>query len=345
MTQRSATRLLRAKALNGAGALAMFQTDYDAAKAFLTEGLALYQELGDEEGIASCLTYLGYTATLGHRDDIPVMDLLEEALEIKPRLEDRRTVAHLLVLAGIVAGVLREDLDESAALHEEALATFREIRDVQGTGICLYNLGLIETIRGSPARAKALLRELMRLGRGLRSKLDTLHAVYGLAAAAASEGRVVRAVHLWGVSEAMQEADNTKIAPSAYAAVGYEERLAAARSQLGETSFEEAWAEGRAMSRDEAAEYALTEDEPAPALAAEKPRASLTHREEEVAVLIAHGLTNRRIAGELVLSERTVTTHVGRILKKLKLSSREEVATWINGRRSYGKGDGTAEGI
>lgn len=338
MTQSSATLLLRAKALNVAGALAMLQTDYEAAKAFLEEGLALYRKLVDEEGIASCLTYLGYTGTLGHRGDIPIVNFLEEALELRPRLGNRRTVAHLLVLSGIVAGALRDDWDEAAALHEEALATFREIRDAQGIGLCLYDLGLIETIRSSPSRAKVLLRELMRLGRGLRSKQDTLHAFFGLAAAAASEGRTVRAVRIWGISEAMQEADNTKIAPVAYASVGYEERLTTARSQLGDASFEEAWAEGKVMTRDEAIKYALIE-EPVPiSVPEESPThtltASLTRREEEVAALVARGLTNRRIAEEISISERTAATHVGRILKKLNLRSREQVATWAAGQRS-----------
>ncbi len=328
MTQSAAAILLRAKALNGAGALAMYQTDYEAAKAFLTEGLDLYRELGNEEGVASCLTYLGYTGALGFRDDIPVVDLLEEALEIKPRLEDRRTVAHLLVLAGIVAGVLRADWDESVALHEEALAMFREIRDTQGIGICLYNLGLIETIRGELARAKTLLWELMRLGGELYSKLDALHAFFGLAAVAASEGRTTRAVRLWGVVEAMQNTDDTRITPSAYAAVDYEGRLAAARSQLGDATFEETWAEGNDMKQGEAVGYALEEGEPlrGPDPVSETPLVTLTRREEEIAALVVLGFTNRRIASELSISERTVTTHVGRILKKLNLRSREQVA-------------------
>ena len=47
---------------------------------------------------------------------------------------------------------------------------------------------------------------------------------------------------------------------------------------------------------------------------------------------MARGLTNRWIAKELVLSERTVENHVRNILKKLKLSSRSEVAAWVEAR-------------
>ena len=51
------------------------------------------------------------------------------------------------------------------------------------------------------------------------------------------------------------------------------------------------------------------------------------HRERrEVALLVARGFTNRRIAKELSISQRTVDTHVGRILQKLGIDSRELVA-------------------
>ena len=53
----------------------------------------------------------------------------------------------------------------------------------------------------------------------------------------------------------------------------------------------------------------------------------LTPRESEVATLIAHALTNRQIARRLVLSERTVETHVRHILAKLGLRTRTEIAT------------------
>jgi DNA-binding NarL/FixJ family response regulator len=54
----------------------------------------------------------------------------------------------------------------------------------------------------------------------------------------------------------------------------------------------------------------------------------LTAREREVAALVARGLSNREIADELVLGERTIETHVGNILGKLDFSSRAQVAAW-----------------
>ena len=55
----------------------------------------------------------------------------------------------------------------------------------------------------------------------------------------------------------------------------------------------------------------------------------LTRREREIAELISRGLTNRQIAARLFISERTVDTHVGRILAKLGCATRAQVAAIV----------------
>ncbi len=58
----------------------------------------------------------------------------------------------------------------------------------------------------------------------------------------------------------------------------------------------------------------------------------LTRRELEVADLVAQGLTNREIAADLCLSERTAQNHVQHILTKLGLSNRTQITAWVSGR-------------
>ena len=59
---------------------------------------------------------------------------------------------------------------------------------------------------------------------------------------------------------------------------------------------------------------------------------ALTPREREVLRLIARGYTYREAAQELVLSDRTIETHVSSVLRKLQLSNRRELARWASSR-------------
>jgi len=60
---------------------------------------------------------------------------------------------------------------------------------------------------------------------------------------------------------------------------------------------------------------------------------SLTQREREVLRLIARGYAYKEIAGELVISVRTVESHVSSVLRKLQLSNRRELSRWATARR------------
>lgn len=88
------------------------------------------------------------------------------------------------------------------------------------------------------------------------------------------------------------------------------------------------------MTFEEATGYALSEkSQYTKAPTRQQPAggrdANLTRHQREIADLVARGMTNRRIAEELRLSEHTVATHVSRILKKLGLRSRVQIAAWV----------------
>lgn len=87
------------------------------------------------------------------------------------------------------------------------------------------------------------------------------------------------------------------------------------------------------MMPEQAIAYSFTAEYPVlPPPAALRPgrsSAPLTPREEEVAILVSRGLTNRQIASELFISEHTVATHITRILKRLALRSRSRLSAWV----------------
>jgi predicted ATPase/DNA-binding CsgD family transcriptional regulator len=329
----------RARALNATAGLALYQADYRASKALMEEALALYRELGDKEGIAAGLTDLGLVAVLGQRDDIPLQAVLEELGKLKPELENRNTVAYLHMLEGLIA-LGRDDLEHSVTLHEQSLELFREIHNTQGIITCLGHLGLLALIRGDYESAPILLRESLRLAWELDYKQSIQHGLYTLACVTARREQLVRAARLWGAVEGMEEAYGAHLTPVILSLTNYEGHLSRGRSQLGEEGFAVAWAGGKAMSLEQAIEYALSDEEeerefptlvPVPEQQRqhdERPE-KLTRREREVALLVARGLTNRQIASELSVSRNTANNHVARILRKLGLRSRAQIAAWV----------------
>jgi non-specific serine/threonine protein kinase len=100
------------------------------------------------------------------------------------------------------------------------------------------------------------------------------------------------------------------------------------RRGLDESSYEEALGRGRRLTHDEALAFALQECRE-PATPRQDGETQLTRREQEVAVLVARGLSNRDIAKSLVISQRTAESHVANILTKQGFTSRAQIAAWI----------------
>jgi non-specific serine/threonine protein kinase len=225
------------------------------------------------------------------------------------------------------------DLGRAEKLTEEGVALLRELGAVGAqAAIGLCNLGWIVLLQDDPGRAADLYEESLALAGHTGMNGLILSVVEGCACVAGARSEGERAAQLWGAAQALHEGKSIPRDTDWLAEA--EARIAALRSGLGEKAWEAAFAKGKAMGLDEAVEYALSEGEPAattlsapeqPSVGAQSP--NLTRREREVAKLVAQGLTNRQIAEALFVSERTVDHHVSNILKKLSLSSREQVAS------------------
>ena len=99
--------------------------------------------------------------------------------------------------------------------------------------------------------------------------------------------------------------------------------MAAVRDALGEKDFDSAWAEGAALSTEEAIAYAQRgrgqRKRPATGWA------SLTPAEHDVVQLVSEGLGNKDIATRLFISPRTVQTHLTHVYTKLGLTTRVQL--------------------
>jgi predicted ATPase/DNA-binding CsgD family transcriptional regulator len=321
-TDTSAT-LARAKALHGAGVIATFQDDCGRAKALIEEGVVLFRALGDKEGIAYSLVSLCTVAMSCQRADIPIGTLLEEIKGLSAEIENRRTVGHMLNLEGGVA-LARGEREQALELWEESLELFRELQDAFGIITCLTNIGLLTLGRSDNEAAAARLRESLCRARELDHKMIIQYCLTGLGGVAASQGDLISAARLWGAAEVMGEVYGSRFTRASHALIDYEGRLAAARSQVDAATWDDAWTEGRAMSTEQAVEFALDQELVSEPITQDAYPAGLSAREIEVLLLVATGLSNAEVAEKLFLSSRTVDWHLGSIYRKLGIHSRAE---------------------
>jgi DNA-binding CsgD family transcriptional regulator len=143
-----------------------------------------------------------------------------------------------------------------------------------------------------------------------------------LASLAVEAGSHREAARLFGAAEHSRLQTGMVRYPIYQAA--YDSSLHELKNALSEEDFEAAWAEGMALSTDEAIAYAQRGR-------GERKRpssgwASLTPAELDVVRLVSEGLGNKDVAARLFVSPRTVQSHLTRVYTKLELSSRVQLA-------------------
>ena len=297
----------------------------------LTEALDLYTEIGDQPGMLATVDNLGHA--LAHHADPETAAVVKA--EVETLLADsgeRAVAAHLAHFLGLVA-VAEKDLVEMRLRLKEALAIYRELEDTRNVALCLPSLGIVTLVLRDFEEAEKLFEEGLAWERRLKYKTLIFFHLMGLAAVATHRDHLRRAAKLYGASEALREAIGLSPKPFGRITYDYEGYLATVRAGLDEPDFDAAWSEGRAMSLDQAIEYALSAEKPSatpPSSATTQPSppsapehtAGLTSREVEVLGLVATGMTSAQVATELFSGTRTVDTHLTSIYHKLGVSSR-----------------------
>jgi DNA-binding CsgD family transcriptional regulator/tetratricopeptide (TPR) repeat protein len=333
-----------AGALWWAARLANKAGDYVGAAARGEEALAVWREVDDREGIAATLSLLGvYRRELGAFE--AARSALDEALAIYRELGDRRETAAALVRLGELAQA-QGDLDRARSCFAERVALQAELGE---PSIRLpHHLGALAFDAGDYAAARRWFRESLAVQRELGSWEWTHSSLADLASLAAAEGPPERALYLAGAGARASEQIGVTLQPTEQRRL--DPWLARAREALGEEAARAAWDRGRAAPIEQVVAEAL-EDTAAAGAAAAPARpgvsagTSLTRREREVAELIARGVhRDREIAAALTIAETTAGVHVQRILAKLGLHSRWEIAAWMNQPRDRGMPTGRATG-
>jgi non-specific serine/threonine protein kinase len=329
---------VRAYALERAGFLSMFLNKHEQSTAFFEQSLALYRELGDTKGITTQLYSLAWMAQL-RGDYSQAVRLAQQSLALARELGDKWSQAAALYNLGEVA-YLQGNLVQAAAFFEENVALCREMGNLWALGVRLTRLGQIVHAQGDSQRALELMKESLVVGWQAKHPLGIAEALTALASLARAQREPSRAARLLAAVMALRESTGTVMLPNYEQE--YEHEVAAVRAQLDARTFESAWKEGQGMTVEQAMAYvgvpppAPLEEPPRPSLtpaqAAKQAYEGLTRREREVAALVAQGKSNREIATKLVVDIKTVEAHISRILNKLDLTSRTQIALWARNK-------------
>lgn len=301
-------------ALIGIGQMAERQGDYLSARRLFEEGLNVFKELGDKWGISGALYCLA-CAYMGLRDYTSARAALEEDLALTEELGTTGDAAEALEKLG-KAAYFQSDYEGAHLLYKRGLSLSKGLGDKMGIARCLVDLAGVMVV-ATPAT-----------GRQAKGK--------GAAENAMHPAPTVSAARLLGAAQVLLESVGFQLDPEDQELFdGY---IAAARAQLGEQTFAKAWVEGQAMTIDQAIAYALavpvpgqsdaSDHLPSPHHATRLDLGGLTRREREVAALVTRGKSNRQIASELVITERTVEGHINKILSKLGFRSRAQISAW-----------------
>ncbi len=196
-----ASSAVRAKALNAAGRLATRQSDRASARASFQESFALWQELGDNAGMATALYGLGFEAA--SVDDFDLATLCyEKSLALYRESANSWGMANALHGLGSVA-YYSGDMESAGELFEAGLTMRRELEDTRGTGVSLLSLGWVALKRGEYEQAKVLYEESLTLRRYLGDKQGVAAALGSLGQLATYQGEYARARSLHGESLAL----------------------------------------------------------------------------------------------------------------------------------------------
>ncbi|NDV08803.1 protein kinase [Rhodococcus sp. IEGM 248] len=230
-----------------------------------------------------------------------------------------------LTLLGLAYQVLDTEPLRAIECYEEVLAITKVHGESVYRSYALWAMAVAQWRLGAQSRAVELLGDGVRLARRVDDPVGCANCLEAFAWLAGTSDPE-RASTLMGAAEALGRAAGSPSVLVPDLLVYHEECERSARRMLTEHVFEEALHHGRAMDLDSAVSYALGER---PRKPTSPGPTRLTKREQQVAELVAEGLTNKAIAARLVISQRTAQGHVEHILTKLGFTSRAQVAAWV----------------
>ncbi len=285
----------RARTSHFLGAITSAQGDYLAAESFLQQGLSLYEELGDDLGIAASLNALAVSArdrgdyasaqsnferslvcwrllpdrlaiarclhnlanVVKVRGDYHrALWALREATDIFEELGDRSGAAWSLNQQGDIA-CAQGDVVTARELYQRAMAAFREAGDPWGSARSLTDVASIDHEQGNHQAAQAEYREALAMFASLGHQRGMARALEGSACLVLAQGHAARALKLAAAAARLRRLISAPLPQAEQSRL--DQMLLPAWKLLSEPEGKAAWDEGSALSLEKAIEYSLEE--------------------------------------------------------------------------------------
>jgi predicted ATPase/DNA-binding CsgD family transcriptional regulator len=320
--------IARGRLLWVAAVMASSVNDYDTCAALCEESLRIGTAARDVEVVGWAL-------------NMSAMPLLRAGslADAKERIESSLTLARLMGLDRVEMSGLSTlcpillaagEIDRAVEVAERDGVLSEAHGDSWHRGYQLDFLARAYWHRGDREKAEALAHEAVVCKHAVDDRIGLSMALETMASMAADRSTFERAAILLGLAQRV--CDESSLTLIELHRQQHERSMSTIIRGIGQKSFDAAYARGRAMTIDEGVAFAVEDQpppKPTPPPAKSAPGTKLTNRQLEIARLIAADLTNRQIADQLFLSERTVETHITNILNKLGLNSRVQLSRWI----------------
>jgi predicted ATPase len=253
------SRVGRARALVLVGIVSISLVDLDPSMPLFEEALALFRREGDKAGASLALLGAGLEALYGG-DAEQAERLFEESVSHFRQTNDDWGLSLALTFLGEVP-LSQRDFVRAEWYFEKGLTLSRQILNTRGTYNSLYHLALSAQAQEDYARAVHLYKEALLIVGHIRDRGNEGYCLEGLAACSAGQGSYERAARLYGAADMAFSSIDISFHPFGTDPASHQRSRALARSQLSEERWTTVWAEGRAMTSEQAVEYALEYEE------------------------------------------------------------------------------------